>query len=307
MIRSILIPLDGSRFGEQVLPLALDVARRAKARVELIHVHQPLAETYAEMQVLNATLEERVRANAQEYLSGLVRDLGERHAGKLTALVKDGQVATTVREHAEKTGVDLVALTTHARGALGRFWMGSTADTLIREVRTPLLLVPPVEKPAATAGFKRILIPLDGTPLAEEILPAATALGRLFEAEYTLLRVIQPLFPTEPFPLGTAGGMAALARAEADEAAKIHEQITAEAKTYLEEVAARLRQEGLQVKTQVAMEGQPARAILSAPEVDLIAMVTHGRHGLSRFFRGSVADKVLRGATVPMLVQRPKT
>jgi nucleotide-binding universal stress UspA family protein len=74
----------------------------------------------------------------------------------------------------------------------------------------------------------------------------------------------------------------------------------------LDKFAAPLQKEALQVQTVVASEDQPAQAILQSPDTDLIAMATHGRRGLGRFFRGSVADKVLRGSTVPMLVQRPR-
>jgi nucleotide-binding universal stress UspA family protein len=309
MIRSILVPLDGSRFGEQALPYALTIARRAGARVELIHVHTPLEDAYAEMPILNTTLGERVREEARHYLRSLGQDLNAQTQLRVTTAFKEGPVPKTIRDHVEEQGFDLVVLTTHARGAFGRFWLGSIADTLVREVRAPLLLVPPAERPLPRLGQfapEQVLIPLDGSPLAEEILPAALSLGRLFGASYTLLRVIQPLLSVPPIPLGSPGSFAEVARAEAQAVEKIHEELRVQAKEYLDTLAAPLQQEGLSVRTLVATEDQPAQGILNRSGVDLIAMATHGRRGLNRFFRGSVADKVLRGSPVPVLVQRPR-
>jgi nucleotide-binding universal stress UspA family protein len=284
------------------------MARRAGALLELIHVHVPLADTYAEIQVMNATLGQQMREQAQYYLSRVTHELKAETQLSVSSSFQEGPVAETIRAHVQKYAFDVVVLTTHARGAFGRFWLGSVADTLVREVKTPILLVPPAETPLPRIGpapLRNILIPLDGTPLAEEILPAALALGRLFGSDYTLLRVLEPLRPVDPVPLGAPGSFADMARAQAREVEKVHEELRARAKTYLETLAVPLRREGLQVQTQIAMDEQPAHAILHSAGHDLIAMTTHGRRGLSRFFRGSVADKVLRGSSVPLLVQRP--
>jgi nucleotide-binding universal stress UspA family protein len=291
------VPLDGSAFGEQALPYALTVARRAGARVELMHVHTPLEDTYAEMQIYDVTLGERMREQARQYLLNLAQDLRGQAQLQIGTVAEEGPVH-----------VDLVVLTTHARGALGRFWLGSIADRLIREVAAPLLVVPPAEKglpPGGAFTLKEVLIPLDGSPLGEEILPAALTLGRLLGATYTLLRVVQPLPALEPMPLGAPGGFVQVARAEAQQLQRMQQQLLTQAEEYLAKIAAPLRQEGLSVRTVVAPEDQPARAILQTADIGLIAMATHGRHGLNRLFRGSVTDKVLRGTTVPVLVQRP--
>jgi len=90
---------------------------------------------------------------------------------------------------------------------------------------------------------------------------------------------------------------------------KAQEQVCHEAGAYLEQVAGRLRARSIQVSTQVVVADRPATAILeeAVPQhIDLVAIQTHGRHGLGRLVLGSVADKVIRGAAVPVLVQRPK-
>jgi nucleotide-binding universal stress UspA family protein len=200
-------------------------------------------------------------------------------------------------------------MTTHGRGAMARFWLGSVADEMVRHLPIPILLVRPGEGEPMWAHdpvLKHILLPLDGTPLAEQMLEPAVALGGLMAADYTLLRAVKPALPLANPPEGASFG---------DSVAKLltrieiaHEQLCREARAYLNRVAERLRARGLNVHTRVMVEDPPGRAIIEAShpaEIDLIALATHGRRGLSRLVLGSVADKVIRGASVPILVQHP--
>jgi nucleotide-binding universal stress UspA family protein len=148
-------------------------------------------------------------------------------------------------------------------------------------------------------AFQHILVPLDGSDCAEQALEQAIALGGLMQSQYTLIRVVGPLIATGLDPLGYAvvGGFEPPL-----------EELRAQAEAYLEQKAASLRQRGLTVQTQAIIDQQPALAILNAAQtlnVDLIAMTTHGYRGLTRLLLGSVADKVLRGASIPVLLQRP--
>jgi nucleotide-binding universal stress UspA family protein len=121
-------------------------------------------------------------------------------------------------------------------------------------------------------AVRRVLVPLDGSALAKEALGPAVALGALMQAEYTLLQVV-----------GSGQDQAA-------------------ARSSLERVAERLRERSLQVQARVAIYEHPAAAILDeaqAHRIDLIALATHGHGGLKRLVLGSVADKVVRGATRP--------
>jgi len=129
-------------------------------------------------------------------------------------------------------------------------------------------------------------------------------LGQLMEADYTLLRVIKPVLPITYTAEGAS--MAQMARSLIEETGRIQEQIRKEAQEYLEKVAAGLRNRGLKVNTVVEVEDKPALAVLNlASLADLVALCTHGRHGLPRLFLGSVADKVIRGGHLPVLVLRP--
>lgn len=311
MYRSIMVPLDGSPFSEHALPLALSIARRSGARVQLVYVHAPLASVYGESAfVLDTSLEVEFKNKQRAYLDNVIKRVGQMSSVPVTALLLDGQIAERLKAQAVNGGADLVVMTTHARGPMGRFWLGSVADELIRQMAMPpLLLVRPnhgapdlKQEPV----FKHMLIPLDGSPLAEQMIEPAVSLGSLMGAAYTLLRVIKPMAPASYEVEGAQLARPALVIVERIQ--KAHEQLRKEAEDYLEKVAQRLRARSLAVQTRVAIEQQPAVAILQRIEAlgnDVVALETHGRRGLSRLFLGSVADKVIRGSSVPVFVHRP--
>ncbi|MEO5815780.1 MAG: universal stress protein, partial [Gemmatimonadaceae bacterium] len=195
----------------------------------------------------------------------------------------------------------------HGRGGLSRAWLGSVADRLIRARPSPVLLVRPDSDRPQQAKWPpaRVLVPLDSTPLSEEVFPPLAELVGPGGTEFVLLRVVEPFPPLEPFPdvaimVDRAATQAALDAANAE-----HFKAAGD---YLEGTAARLRQNGMRVRTHVAAHSSAARAVLEYANetgVDLIALATHGRAALARAFMGSVADKVMRGATVPVLIVPP--
>jgi nucleotide-binding universal stress UspA family protein len=142
--------------------------------------------------------------------------------------------------------------------------------------------------------YKRILVTLDGSKLAEQALPHAALHAEQFGAEIVLLKVLGPL------PEPSMAGRGAVRSAEAASAQLAHD--------YLEGAAARLREQGLATRT-ATIEGKPYVEIIrfaEENEIDLIVMSTRGHSGLSRWLLGSVADRVVRGATVPLLlIQAP--
>jgi nucleotide-binding universal stress UspA family protein len=248
-------------------------------------------------------------ASKKQYLEDMVQKLGKVSNVKVYMVNKEGHVPEVIKQHAAEVQADLVVMATHARGAMSRFWLGSVTDQLIRDLVLPLLLVHPVENniPALDKeiAIKDIVVPLDGSPHSEGILAHVTDVAKAMGSSLTLVRVIKPLLPMA-LPMG-AGSFGEMASHMTMEVESIQENLQKEAATYLDGIAARLRGQGFQVQTRIEVEEQPARAILNVKGSDLIAMETHGRRGLSRFFLGSVADKVLRGAQVPLLVAHPRS
>jgi nucleotide-binding universal stress UspA family protein len=301
MVRTILVPLDGSSFGENALPVALHLARTSGASVQLVLVHAAMS--YAESGlVYDGGMDQLLREQEQGYLEAVVKRLQAASPVAVTWTLRDGLIVDGICEQAAACGSELIVMTTHGRGPLSRFWLGSVADNLVRRASVPILLVRPQETaPDLTAEpfLRHIVIPLDGSALAEQVLAPAVALGRLLGADFTVVRIVRPvLFPGhDPTALrDPAMGQPAT------------EELQAEAHDYLDSVAARLRALSLSVQTQVIVSPQPAVAILEhsleRPGC-VIALATHGRGGLTRTLMGSVSDKVVRGATIAVLVLRP--
>jgi nucleotide-binding universal stress UspA family protein len=302
MVRSIVVPLDGSTFAEHALPMALGLARRSGASLQVVLGHT--AFVYAETGlVYDEALDRQLREQEQSYLEAVVQRARDVAPVRVNGTLRDGPAVDAICDEVTATSAELIIMATHGRGPFSRFWLGSVADELVRQKSVPVLLVRPEDTSPDLAQepvLRHILIPLDGSPLAEQVLDPAVALGQLLGADFTLLRIVRPaLFPGhDPTRLrDPAPGQPATERMQAD------------ALAYLEGVAERLRAQSLRVQTRVAVATQPAVAILREQDLEpphgLIALATRGHGGVTRTLLGSVADKVVRGATTPVLVYKP--
>ena len=300
MYRTILVPLDGSAFGEQALPVALSIARRAGATVRLAHAHVVGQAPFMNGSTLSGDAADiQARAAERAYLDQVARRASASLGAPTPVDLLDSPVVAALCDCARANQIDLIIMSTHGRGAIGRMWLGSVATALIRQAPTPILLVRPqkaLAQPDHEPVFQHILVPLDGSPLAERALKHAVALGTLMQARYTLLQALDPLVVEHTQPPYAAG----LDR-------RLLPEVRASAAAYLERIAARLRAQSLRVETDLVV-GPPAFAIREYARehnIDLIAMATHGHGGVSRLLLGSVADAVVRAADVPILLYRP--
>jgi len=300
-MQTILVPLDGSPFSEHALPTAITLARRNNMAIALAQVHHLIYPTIAPISdpLFDPSADTRLREHEAAYLHGVSRRIATSWDGPISRVVLKAPVADALCSYTQARHVDLIVLSSHGRGGLARAWLGSVADRLIRQSPAPTLVIrPDAELPdlSRETSFGHILIPLDGSPLAEQAIDLALRVGSPMHAHYTLMQVIEPVM--RGFLID---GAEPYLDVDAEAAA------WQEASDYLEGIATRLREQGHVVMTQVPI-GRPAHIILSYTQehpVDLIAMTTHGRSGVARLLVGSVADKVLRGAEVPLLVYRP--
>lgn len=296
MYRQIMVPLDGSKFAETALPLALTLSRKTGAPLHLVTVIEPVpAFAYEDW---STAAEEWTR----EYLAKLTEEVASRAGGEVTSEVLTGHVVDALQEEAGRKDADLVVMASHGRGAVSRVWLGSVADRFVRNTDRPVLLVKPEDEahPAldTPAAFDSLLVPLDGSELSESALAHATEFGELFGSAYHLTRVVAfPVDLASPYLPHTAQMNQAVLDEAKDRAAE-----------YLEAHAERMRKRGLRVTTSITVDAQAGHGILleaDAVECDGIAMATHGRKGLTRALLGSTADKVLRGTHLPLLLYRP--
>lgn len=291
--RTLLVPLDGSRFGEHALPYAEGAALRTGASLELVHVQH----THSPALIEPAPVQERERFEPRPYLQRLVRRVEQLHSIPAQADVVEGAPVDALSRYVEELGADLIIMTTHGRSGLSRFWLGSVADGLVRGAEVPVLLIRPgeddrVDSPPVRYGH--VLVPLDSSRLSEQSLDRALGLAGTGEVRYTLLHVVTPALRAD------GRGLHVDEEREAE--------LERKAETYLSEQTDRLRARGINAHGVVVVDPSAARAIQNSARrlaVDLIAMTTHGRGGLSRLVLGSVADKVLRDSPAPLLLYRP--
>lgn len=305
MIRTILVPLDGSAFGEAALPTAQAIADQTEAVLHLALVHVPVYNGYIDgVPILDDKGDLSSRAQEQTYLQMVQQRLTADGQPAPSIQLLDGPVPTTLGAYAAEIAADLVVMTTHGRGGLARFWLGSVADGFVRHSHVPVLLIhpnatPEVPRQIPQIPLRKICIALDGSPHAEQMLEPALALDTQGTAEYLFVQVVDVLVvASSPFTPDLLQQQSAIIA-----------QRQAEAQQYLEALAAPLRERGYQITTRVIIDPQPALALLRAAREhrsDLIALATHGRGGVQRLLLGSVADKVLRAADRPVLVYRPQ-
>lgn len=298
---SILVPLDGSTFAEQALPLATRIAWSASSRLRLGLVHElsrvPLDLDDAQ---LFTSIELASRKAEREYLRAVQARLRGGGTRLSRAVTLTGSAGPALARYVREMGIDLVVMASHGRGGIRRAWLGSVADHLIRNLDVPVLLVRPATGGASLGSptADQILVPLDGSPLAEEALGPAIALARIWGAQLMLLQVVRPVqLPANmalPYPSSYDEDLTAIRRTQAQD--------------YLGDVVERLKEQGIRAACAAAVGWGAADAILDQARrgrVAFVVLATHGRGGLRRLALGSVADKVVRGAELPVLVCRP--
>lgn len=288
MFKKILIPLDGSTFAEQVLAHLPPFIAPGQTELLLLQVIAPTplhTKEYRHQQVAAGT----------EYLEKVADGL--RASGAMVYhQVLTGDVTAAICSAALSHEVDLIAMTTHGRSGMSRWALGSVADHVVRVATTPVLLVRGGLASPAAPRLASILVPLDGTVLAEEALTPAIALARESRATLNLLRAID--LQTERELDGIFEQM--------EGHAALRDLRLHNASLYLNLMAEKARRLGIDTECHTT-DQSPASAIIeqaAQQETSLIMMSTHARHGVGRWLFGSIADTVLHQATCPLLLVR---
>jgi len=266
-IEKILVSLDGSPASEAVFPAIMPLVRAYSPEVAVLYVFEDPEASFMPPARIAKACSALRATNVNAYLE-----------------LREGRPAEEIVRAAREKKADLIAISTHGRGGAVRLLAGSVAEEVMRHADVPVLVTKPS---TAVHEFKRIVVTLDGSERSESILPDVERLARKLGAPVDLVRVAPPTYasgmgeapimlpPPDPMP-------------------------------YLGAFALRLEAAGLQVRP-VALEGQPADAILQYLEeqrASLVCMATHGRSGLARILLGSVAEEIVRKAPCPVLLRR---
>ena len=298
MIKTILVPLDGSPVAEQGLVAACRVARETGAALLLMR-------SVVYFAMVEATREEERQdlRKAREYLDTVKRDL-ERQGFAATAEVLPVEPVRAILFAAEAHAVDLISICTHGRSGFEHALLGSVAEAVLQRSAAPILLTRARAHaaPPTVAPYGRILVPLDGTAFAETALSYLRDQGIGRAASLLLLRVV----PAESEPLTYASLPSIYGVPEAFELTgrqtEAH-QLAEEA--YLQALgAARLAGGTWHPLVVIGEAGDAILAVAGRERTELIVLATHGRHGWDRLLHGSVTRHLLHRSTTPMLILR---
>jgi nucleotide-binding universal stress UspA family protein len=287
MFSRILVPLDGSRLAEQILPFARFFATPLNLAVDLFTVIES-ASNHPSWSP----------ARARGYLEG-VREKYFSSGVSTNFHVETGEAATVIIERYRNDPHCLIAMATHGMSGLRRWLMGSVTSKVVQHAANPLLIIRPTEKadPVIPASLRTIIVPLDGSALAEKALPTVIGLAKPLKLEVQLVRAYTPAAETYIIADGVI----------AQSTAQFNQNLKAEVETYLEGKVQALRAEGLENVTATAVLGDAASEIIDfarRTENNLVAMSTHGRSGVGRWLLGSVAEKVVQHSQDPVLLIR---
>jgi nucleotide-binding universal stress UspA family protein len=287
MYNKILVPLDGSELAEAVLPYARFLADALQLPMDLAHVNDP--ETVAPSMH---------PSRAADYLKNVAASL----SGSLTVHcnVRNGAAAGVIVDSASADAGILIAMATHGQSGGQRWVLGRVAQKVLQASRNPLILIRPNEgtPPGGEVRLRTVMVPLDGSHLAEQIFPHVVYLATKLGLRAVLIRTYA--LPTASYFLGA--GISSPDRAE------LGEELKKEVGDYLQLKAEGLRAKGIAKVSFVVVEGRgPEEIIKEAQEAsdNMVAMSTHGRSGIGRWVLGSVADRVVSYCGDPVLVIRP--
>jgi nucleotide-binding universal stress UspA family protein len=297
LIRTIVVPLDGSESGERAIPWAKAVAGDT-ADIVLLEV-TPVASSVRTIdgQIVGTaeTIQEGYRQMAQQQLNeSLGRWFGSKE--KVSTSIATGDPGEQILAVAAEQNADLIVMSSHGRGAVGRFVSGSVADRVVRHAPLPVMIVGPEGDIATDASIRRIVAPVEASPLSVAALPVAGSLSLLTGASVTVVHVMvttSGVIMLYPDVVGTLPP-------SAYETAQEH--LTAEARDLVDKAVMALADLGVEATGEI-YSGNPAESIISVLKPgDVIVLSSHARQGLARWVIGSTSMKLIRNGQAPVVV-----
>jgi nucleotide-binding universal stress UspA family protein len=295
-IKNILVPLDGSVFAEQAIPLALGIAEQSGAVLNLVHVivAVEMLDPYDALYFADACLKS-LKRDKHRYLNEIVGKITARSKAFITSRVVDGRAVTSALDEVPGLDADLVVMATHGRGTLGRFWSGSVAHSLLQRTAVPVILLRGTNDPVTfnAKPVDHVLLPVDGADTSRKVLDRITDLGIFHAARHSLLHVV-PLVPkhvvvehslrTEWMP------------SRRDRIAGMR---------YLQPLARSLRADGRRVQTKIVSSDEPFwQLVLRCAEqadVDLIALAYRRQWPFARLFCPNTSEYLFRNSPRPIM------
>jgi nucleotide-binding universal stress UspA family protein len=287
----ILVPLDGSPLAEAALPHAAALAKAIGSDITLVIVWEEVEESLLRGQ---PDLAAQIALSGQEACRRYVEEQAQKLRAEqidVSSRVLTGRATDAILETASEVNARFIALSSHGRGGIQRWWAGSVATAVMRHATVPVLVVGPEALQRPSKGqIRHVLVPLDGSELAERALSLAAELVSKTNGRLLLAQVLR--WSTQAFLFGVPDV----------DAARVDEELTKAAGEYLEKTNAEL---SVPCEGRV-LHGIPADELLKVvrdEDIDLVVMGTHGRGALMRMALGSVAERMVH-AKAPVLLVR---
>jgi nucleotide-binding universal stress UspA family protein len=296
MYGRLLLPLDGSKTAENVLPYARFVAAKLKLPTELLSVVELPVSAAAEKALYLDTIIERAVTVSHEYLNRVAKTF---EGIDVSTAVEKGNPEEIILARAESDEKTLIAMATHGRSGIAQWLLGSVAEKVVREARNSLFLVRAKEEGEThgQAALSSIIVPLDGSKLAESILPDVTDLAKAMKLKVVLLQTFALKHIIDVY------------RDSVPDFDALEKSSKSGVSRYLQDMEQQLKKAGLEVSS-VTAEGDAAETIIELAKgaaQSLIAICSHGHSGIRRWMLGSITEKVVRHAENPVLAIRAKT
>lgn len=299
MFNIIMAPTDGSGFDREAIRVATRLSNAPGAELRLVRVYNaPMVFTGPDIIDYPHEAVDRERKWELSQLAALAAECASDTTARVTSVLEEGPVPDALAHYARLHDVDLIVISSHSRGGFARLALGSVTDSLIRNTNAPVLVVrrtPSYSEQNKTRPFRTILVPLDGSRLAEEIINPVIEMAKRNDSSVVLLNVLIPTTYSQKQIL--------------DSQLPWWEDDVEVAQTYLAEQAEWIRRAGVPASIDLMIGDNVADVInrsAARHRADLIAIATRGRGGLARMMRGSVADKVVRTSRSSLLVFHPK-
>lgn len=310
MFHRVLVPLDGSELAETVCVYAKELAGRLDLDVVLLHVANPSTQGIVPMElayiehmaeIVGRQVKEVQKATDPEKKSKSVKVAGE---------LAVGYSSEEILRFADQNAIDLIILASHGHSGLKRWTIGSVAGQVMSATKIPVWLIKPTPHEQTSYDkwpSKTLIVPLDGSELAESVLPHVEALAKQRGKEpldVVLVRVSEIMTIPNYYSPDISGVSLNWGNILQEETIRRKQA----AKDYLEGIEKRFKKNNIKVKS-VVIEGRPQDEVVEyANKVpySMIIMATHGRSGISRLVYGSVAANILHGVDRPIFMIKPQ-
>jgi nucleotide-binding universal stress UspA family protein len=300
MFDPILVPLDGSQLAECVLPHVVAIARSFDAEITLLRMLEK-NQGNASAQLFDLLNWQINKTKAALYLEKTKARFQESSI-RVRTTVLEGLVAEGITEYAQNQGVKLIILSSHGHSGLTQWGISSITQKIILSAPTSVLIVRAHQQDiqagelSAIPLYQRILVPLDGSQRAENVLPIITQLAHFHKSQIHLAHVIQTPEMARQMPP---------AREDIDLSNRVVARNRKEAGHYLEQVKSRSYLEGIAVQTHLITSDNTAaelHQVVEQEHIDLVTLSAHGYSGNLQWPYGSLVNNFIMYGKVPLLI-----